>query len=274
MISLKFAYRGKPICLVAPDEQDAIATIVQQSGTFYELDILERCEFYVRRLQTGQTPGIIVDVGAYIGNHTVFFATFCAAHRVIALEASKASFEVLTQTIGCNALTNVSAYNVAVGNTHEWGTVTVSDPSNLGANRVEPTSGSGSDRVRITPLDTFLESIDLRQPRIALMKIDVEGMESEVVQGARQTIALSRPVLCIELLDAAHMRKLIRALRGFSYLIRECSGPAPTYLLAWESRVPRLLVRAINYGWVFLTHYGSHAMRWRYRRVIEILLPL
>jgi hypothetical protein len=66
---------------------------------------------------------------------------------------------------------------------------------------------------------------------------------------------------------------MIRVLKGSPYLIRECSGPAPTYLLTWESRIPRAVIRAINYGWLILARYGSSAMRWRYRRVIEILLP-
>jgi FkbM family methyltransferase len=273
MIPLKFAYRGATLCVVAPNESDAIPAIIQQSGSFYELDVLERCEFYVKRRQVLQKGEVIVDVGAYIGNHTVFFANFCPAERVIALEACKPSFEALTQTISCNGLKNVSAYHVAIGDRHDWGATSVSDPDNLGANRVERSHRNGSDAVPIAPLDAFLESMGFSQSRVSLMKIDVEGMESEVVAGARGTIARSRPILCIELLDGPHMQKLMRVLKGSSYLIRECGGPAASYLLTWEARIPRLLIRAINYGWLLLARYGGSAMRWRYRRAIEIALP-
>lgn len=274
MITLQFAYRGQPICLVAPDGGDAIPQIIEQSGSFYELDVLERCEHYVRHLQRPERRGVILDVGAYIGNHSVFFARFCPVDRVIAFEASKPAFDALTQTIRCNNLTHVSAYNVAVGGRHDWGAVTVSDPRNLGANRLERRSGDARDAVRITPLDAFLESISATPITVSLMKIDVEGMESDVIEGAKRTLAHSRPVLCIEILDVAQMRKIIRALRGSSYLIREVSGAAPTYLLTWESRVPRFLVRAINYGWLVLTRVAGASTRWRYRRLIEVLLPV
>jgi hypothetical protein len=74
MVDMAFSYRGQSICLVAPDERDDVPSRVQRSGTFYEVDVLERCEFYIRRL--GRARETIVDVGAYFGNHTVYYATF------------------------------------------------------------------------------------------------------------------------------------------------------------------------------------------------------
>jgi FkbM family methyltransferase len=271
-MDITFTYRGQPVCLIAPDGRDAIPTWAQRFGTFYEFDVLERCEWYISRLRrAGET---IVDVGAFIGNHTVFYATRCHADRVIAFEPSPSSFEALTQTIDRNSLSNVTAYNSAVGNRHGWGTTVVSDPSNLGANRIQPSVSEAPNCVPITPLDTVLESGDVIRTGIALLKIDVEGMEPEVLEGAARTIARFKPILCVEILNGPHMRRVLQVLKHSSYLVRECNGGAPTYLLAWESRIPRALIRAINYGWLLLAHYGNNAMRWRYRRVIEIALPI
>lgn len=272
MIDLNFAYRGKSICVVAPDERDDIPTRIRTHGTFYEFDVLERCERYLRRFR--RTPGLIIDVGAYIGNHTVFFANFCPAAEVIAFEASKSSFDVLVQTISRNGLTNVRAWNLAVGDRYEWGAVAVRDPKNLGANRIQRTVPDDPDAVRIIPLDAFLESIDSAHACISLIKIDVEGMECEVIGGARRSIAESRPILCVEILDAAHMRKVLTVLKESSYLIRECNGAAPTYLLAWEARIPHGLIRSLNFGWWLLARYGNNWLRWYYRRLIEIALPI
>lgn len=272
MIELKFAYRGESICVVALNERDDIPARIQRQQTFYEFDVLERCEFYLKRLR--HSDGLIIDVGAYIGNHTVFFANFCQAAEVIAFEASKPSFDVLVQTISRNGLQNVRTWNLAVGDADQWGTVAVRDPENLGANRVQLSTQDEPDAVRIVALDTFLESIGSAQARISLIKIDVEGMECEVILGARRSIAESRPVLCVEILDAAHMTSILKILRETSYLIRECNGAAPTYLLTWESRTPRALIRALNFGWWLLARFGNNAWRWRYRRVLEIVLPI
>jgi FkbM family methyltransferase len=193
---------------------------------------------------------------------------------VIAFEPSQLSFEALAQTIDRNRLSNVTAYKSAAGNRHGWGTIVVSDPGNLGANRVQPSTSGVPNAVPITPTDAVLESSGAIRTGVALMKIDVEGMESEVIEGAARTIARFKPILCIEILDGPHMRKVLQVLRHSSYLIRECNGAAPTYLLMWEPRIPRALIWAINYGWLLLARYGNNAMRWRYRRVIQIALPV
>jgi FkbM family methyltransferase len=272
MVDIPFSYRGQSVCLTAPDERDEIPSLVQRSGTFYEFDVLERCESYLTRL--GRVGGTIVDVGAYIGNHTLFFARFCGADRVIAFEPCHSSFEALTGTIERNRLRNVTAYNSAVGNRDGQATVVVADPTNRGANRVQPSGGEAPDCVPITRLDAVLESSGAIPKGISLMKIDVEGMECDVIQGSARSIARFKPILCVEILDAPHMRSVIQVLKGSSYVIRECNGAAPTYILTSESRIPRALIQAINYGWWLLARYGNNALRWKYRRVIEMALPV
>jgi protein O-GlcNAc transferase len=272
MLETTFSYRGHSVRLFAPQERDELSKWVRTSGTFYEYDVLERCELYIRQL--GRSGETILDVGAYIGNHTVFFSFFCQPDQVIAFEPSTSSFEALTTTIRCNRLTNVTAYNLAIGDQDGWGAMTIFDPDNLGANRLEPTVSGDVSAVPIVPLDSFLEEFESRSMRISLIKIDVEGMESEVIGGSRQTIARHRPILCIEILDGQHMSRLNKLMKRFPYLIRECDGAAPTYLLTWESRIPRVFIRAINFLWLLLANYGNNAMRWWYRRVIEIMFPL
>ncbi len=272
MIDLTFDYRGATFCVVATSASDDIASRIQRQGTFYEFDVLERCEFYVKRLRPA--GGLIIDAGAFIGNHTVFFANFCHAGAVIAFEACQSSFDVLIQTIARNGLNNVRAYNVALGDEAEWGMIAVHNPENLGTNRVQRGRPDQPGAVRIVALDDFLQSIGFAESRVCLMKIDVEGMECEVMRGATNTIAASKPILCMEMLDGAHMRRMLRIFRRSSYLIRECNGAAPTYLVTWESRIPRALIRLLNFGWLLLAYYGNNAWRWRYRRVIDIALPV
>ena len=152
MIDIRFDYRGNAMCVVAPSESDDIASRILQQRTFYEFDVLERCEEYAQRRQ----HGTILDIGAFIGNHTVFFARFCGAREVLAFEACKSSFDILLQTIVRNGLPNVSAYNVAVGETAGCGAVAIRDPENLGASRVQSATDRSSGAVRLVALDLFL----------------------------------------------------------------------------------------------------------------------
>lgn len=270
MIDLRFDYRGGTICIVSPSEHDEIARSIQQRRTFYEFDVLERCEWYLATLR--RHGGTILDIGAFTGNHTVFFASFCQASEVLAFEPCRASFAMLEQTILRNQLKNTRAFNVAIAEKSGFGSITVRDAANLGANRLQSCDAAASDAVPVADLDAFLKSIGAGNESIVLVKIDVEGMETEVLTGAQETLRRSRPVLCIEILDAQHMRRVSGIFGRLRYLIRECNGAAPTYIATYEVR-PAFLVRLLNLGWLVLAYCGTNAWRWRYRRLLEILFP-
>ena len=129
----------------------------------------------------------ILDVGAYIGNHTVFFSTICGAAEVEAFEPVRTSFRALERNARLNHV-NVKLHNVGVGATSGEARLNLVE-ANAGGSSLEPFAGGG---VKIVALD------ELELAPFRAMKIDVEGMAPQVLQGARGVIAANKPHIVVE----------------------------------------------------------------------------
>lgn len=140
-------------------------------------------------------PGdFVVDIGAHIGTHTVAFSAMAGAQgAVIAFEPQRFAFQTLCGNVALNGLTNVLCFNQAVGAARGKLTVPVLDPfrpTNFGGLNIE--GKAKGETVEIVPLD------DLGLTDCRVIKADVEGMEIEVLKGAKATIQRYRPVLFLE----------------------------------------------------------------------------
>ncbi|WP_247894254.1 FkbM family methyltransferase [Azospirillum sp. B510] len=137
----------------------------------------------------------VIDVGANIGAHTVALARLVGpAGRVLALEPIDANHRLLCGNLALNGLDwadgLLAAAGAADGTLHLAG-VAMDEEGNYGALSLEALAG---DRpVPVHRLDGIAGA-----DRIRLIKIDVEGMEAEVLDGARGLIARDRPVLYVE----------------------------------------------------------------------------
>ena len=141
----------------------------------------------VRMLSQFVTPEkAIIDVGAHIG--TISIPLSRLAKKVYAFEPNGSSFGMLERNIAENKATNIVARRCALGASEREGHV--AEAKHLGGSTIS-TGGSG-DRIEIHTLDTLVT-----EP-VSLIKIDVEGMEIEVLEGARRIIAESRPVVFFE----------------------------------------------------------------------------
>jgi FkbM family methyltransferase len=139
-------------------------------------------------------PGdTVVEAGANIGALTLPLAGLVGGEgRVLAFEAQRPIHAVLTANLLLNGLRHVWAERVALG--AETGSINV---PYLDLSRVENFGGLslGGETGEACPLRT-LDSYELTA--LKLFKIDVEGAESEVIDGARDTISRLRPVLYVE----------------------------------------------------------------------------
>jgi FkbM family methyltransferase len=158
-------------------------------------------------------PGdVVIDAGANVGNHTVFFAGRVGPDgRVYAFEPQRRVFQMLCANLALNGVTNVEAVQAAVGT--GLGEVAIPDvdytaPGNFGGVRLA--CGAGR-QVPVRSLDS------LGLARCAAIKIDVEGMELDVIDGASDLIARTRPLLYVENNDRAKSGALIRRIAGFGY---------------------------------------------------------
>lgn len=142
---------------------------------------------------------VAVDVGANIGLSTLAFAHLAPSGKVIAFEPSPANFALLVANLEINRLTNVTPIMAAVSDS--VGTVLLQeDLEFMAGSRVQDvaatTDVSPGIAVRATTLDLELSKYDLR--RLDLLKIDVEGHERKVLDGAEQTLRRFKPMCVIE----------------------------------------------------------------------------
>jgi FkbM family methyltransferase len=140
-------------------------------------------------------PGfIVVEVGANLGGHTVVLSRLVGPQgEVHAFEPQRIVFQTLCANLALNQCTNVFATQAGVG--ASLGTILVPaiDPAvhfNYGG-----LSLRDSKFGETVPLVT-LDSVNLIGCH--LLKVDVEGMEVEVLTGGRETIMTFRPLMYLE----------------------------------------------------------------------------
>jgi len=131
---------------------------------------------------------IVVDIGANVGTTVIPSAKTVGENgKVYAFEAHPQTFLYLKQNVSLNKLNNVKLFNLAVGNRDA--TTKVSDLENDDCNRiVDDNEGTA---VAIGMLDDYLKDVD----KIDLLKIDVEGYEKFVLEGAQNTLKKTKYIL-------------------------------------------------------------------------------
>lgn len=154
------------------------------------------------------SPGdIVYDVGAHVGYFTAIAALRVgAAGRVVAFEPRPVNLRLLRGHVKVNRLDNVTVVGVGVG--RETGSARFEEGTGSGTGKL---SGSGALTVPVVHLDGVVEE---GYPAPDFIKIDVEGGELDVLEGARGLLERTRPRLligihgpemrrrCGELLDA------------------------------------------------------------------------
>ncbi|WP_137789143.1 FkbM family methyltransferase [Bacillus sp. E(2018)] len=146
--------------------------------------------------------GIFVDVGANIGYHALHAASLNSNLDCICFEPHPEIFEQLQQNIAINSFSNVRAHPLAIGNSvgHINFHMQNRNNYNRGMSAIDYYDGIGTDyktvQVPTTTLDTFL---DLEtKSKVKLIKIDTQGHEYQVIQGALELIDTSHPVITLE----------------------------------------------------------------------------
>jgi FkbM family methyltransferase len=173
---------------------------------FYTALRYENEVFAVLRRRMSQYD-VVVEIGANVGIYTVFFAKafteVCGRGHVFAFEPSQKAFRRLCENVTSNDLSNVSAFNCAVGSS--TGLVQFFEPEG------HLTNGSlkrdfaelFSDRVDhklVMAVDGELVDGLVPEDRRLLLKIDVEGSESEVLRALERFILKRRPEIVLEVL--------------------------------------------------------------------------
>lgn len=159
-------------------------------------------------------PGdVVLDVGANVGTHAVFFARAVAPDGVVlAFEAQRVVHQTLCANAALNGLTNLVGVHKAVGASRGGVRVPVLDPkadADFGGLRIE--GHEQGEFVEMLSID------DLGLPAVKLIKVDASGMEAQVLRGAEQTVRRARPVLFVQNDTTEHAPDVIRAAEDLGY---------------------------------------------------------
>jgi FkbM family methyltransferase len=148
--------------------------------------------------QRARPDGLAIDVGANIGSHAIPMAKAMRTGRVLAFEPNPFVFPRLIANLALNPDCNVDARAMAIGNRIGQVDLFIPQPDagNLGQASVVENSNFNKVAVPCTTLDSLLE--DEKLGTVDVLKIDVEGFEWAVIEGARTMLARDHPLIVFE----------------------------------------------------------------------------
>lgn len=210
--------------------QDHIFEAIKASRSFYERDLLEQIS-----LRVPDSPGTVIDVGANIGNHSLFFSRILHKY-VVSIEPQIEATNLLARNMQINLVSDRNEI-LRLGVGEHPGIATIirdaeTAPISLGAARLSHNQSiPDAETVQVSTIDTLcLNRPEL--PPVQLIKIDTEGMETQVLRGAIATIAKYRPLIVAEATNANAFNDIVSILLPRGYTV---SGPfawTPTYIFS------------------------------------------
>ena len=216
---------------------DYIQKKVATERQAYEYEMLEQMR---RQLRPGD---LVVDAGANVGNHTIFLAAV-AGCRVEAFEPNASLAAAIRTSAALNGFGDrVHVHTLALGARPGRGRFDVERPDNLGAQRLIPDGGE----IEIVTLDSLRF-----EGRVRALKIDVEGMELAVLDGAATLVERDRPVIYVECIGDLDFRGVARWLDARGYIHWDTFNATPTHQflpaegVTLEQRLARLQLRAVQ----------------------------
>jgi len=185
----------------------------------------------------------LVDIGANFGYNSVLMAKKTGLNgKLFAFEPQRLLFQQLNANLVLNDIQNAYTYNLALGN--ESGQVLTMEPIdyqqacvNLGALSI----GSGGETIKTTKLD------DLEIGRIDFIKLDAQGYEKFIMQGAENTLKKYMPTIFIEI-EEHYLQKfgvttdeIYELMSSFGYQIYKIQNDWPyDHICSVDPRVEHL----------------------------------
>jgi FkbM family methyltransferase len=162
----------------------------------WELTILDAVRDLLAKNES-QMRGVFLDVGANIGLFSIALSKYFEA--TIAFEANPITFNVLNANIELSRCKNVVTHCLGLSDSPRSAKL-YAPKDNLGwatlGEARHPTADTIS--IRLETLDNAVRDSNLKDTAVAMIKIDVEGHEAQVLAGARETLKKWRPVILYE----------------------------------------------------------------------------
>ena len=170
--------RGKSFYI---HDNDDLSGAIERNKDYWESDILD----YIKLHYPVQKS--IVDVGANIGNHSFYFANYLSYDSIFCFEPIEDNFLLLLMNM--TQFPNLALLNAAASS--KTGKLSMRlDSQNSGSHTI---SDEGSVEIQALTIDRVVPMED-----VTLLKIDAEGHEPEILDGASDTLYRCRPLILME----------------------------------------------------------------------------
>lgn len=173
-----------------------LASFIDWSAYFYGAYSYQELDL-IRDILSHQTDPVFIDVGANVGNHSLFASAH--SRQVLAFEPVPALYKQLLHKQSTNQLTNLRAFNYALGEAESVRAFSLPTSCNQGIGRVlndgEIAQGN-TTTVSVKEGDTVLDEQCISP--VTLIKVDVEGHEPLVLRGLARTLLAHRPTVFFE----------------------------------------------------------------------------
>lgn len=210
---------------------DYIPGKIVATKNFYEGQFLEFVSKFYR------TNSYIIDCGANIGNHTIYFAKVLGA-KTIAIEPEPHNFACLKLNVYLNKLVaKVQIFNCALGSDVGEIKLAMSIGNNFGSFTGVNTIGEYESMVVTAPVAKLDDIIDIAKPegKVSIIKIDVEGMELDVLRGAAKVISRDYPAIAVECSSHDALLLIEGELQQYGYYPIEVMNATPTFIFINKS---------------------------------------
>ena len=174
----------------------------------------------------------IFDIGSHVGYHSIFFSKLVGPNgKVLAFEPNPFNAKRIQENIDKNSIKNIKVCNIALSSENSETDFLFSENIENGTSSggfIEASdtfyskdsyeSGIGFKRMKVaTKRIDDLDEIKKGKMKVDVMKIDVEGAESLVFDGAMATIKKDRPIILIEIHSMTNMYYFLNMLQDINY---------------------------------------------------------
>jgi FkbM family methyltransferase len=179
-------YMGFKMVIDPLERHDLQFIILKDKNLVYEEEVVS----FIKQNQNENIT--FIDVGANNGFFSLLVASMSPENTVYSFEPSPKAYRRLITNIIQNGFKNIHPFNIALGSKKEDAYLNISNCED-GLNSLKSIKGSGERiPVHVTTLDNFFGS-----KKVDFVKIDVEGMEEEVIRGASGVISHNKRVKII-----------------------------------------------------------------------------
>ena len=200
-------------------------------------------------LKTFLKPGMVfIDIGANIGLYTLFASKLVNNNgTVLAIEPSEREIQRLRENVKLNKSQNIRLRQVAISNSCAKRELLIAEEEHSGHNTFGVFTYAGVQIHQKQPVNTeTLDEVVQNEllSRVDAIKIDVEGHELFVLEGAKETLSKFCPILLVEISDGALVHQGCSSLQVLKFLLQLGYR---IYLFSRQTGLPVPLNKTIEY---------------------------